>query len=180
MAQEVGILEGSPVSAYNKASGSRNEKKADEDFEKGYTMTRSSSSNDEEKAKTLTLRWSFASGQNLKIWEEPYTEVTDDPEQWGRNLIKRFNLTLKPGERRRRFVQVVVTGEIAPPDHKWVKLTAMTQQRTTGRPFDVMECGRCGITGKRFGLSQSVKIDSKYRLAVFRRCDTATEHIRKP
>lgn len=143
-------------------------------------LSRRSYFSDEEKAKTLTLRWAFASGKNPKIWEERYTETTDNPEQWGRNLIKRFNLTLKPGERRRRFVQVIVTGEIVPPDHKWYKITAMTQQRTTGRPFDVMQCVRCRIMGKRFGLSQSVKIDSKFRLAVFRRCDTATEHLRKP
>lgn len=32
---------------------------------------------------------------------------------------------------------------------------------------------KCDVTGKKYGFSSHVRIDSKYRKKVFRRCDTA-------
>jgi hypothetical protein len=114
-----------------------------------------------------------------KTWIEDYTEIIDDPEKFCRDMIDFFNRTLRPGESRRYFVKVEVVGEVAPPEHRWMKLTAMTQQRGDGTPFDQMKCERCGITGKRYGIQGHVSRDSKFRARVYARCDSTIEHLRK-
>jgi hypothetical protein len=104
---------------------------------------------------------------------ETYEVDTDDPEKYCRELLVWFNSTLRPHERQRDFVRCEAVVEVPPSEHKWRKKTAMTQQRANSRPYDCMECERCGIMGKRYGLNSFVKIDSKYRLKVYKRCDTA-------
>jgi hypothetical protein len=105
--------------------------------------------------------------------KETYEKITGDPEQWSRDIIDWFNSTLRPHERKRIFVRCEVEGEVPPAEHKWAKVTAMTKANQYGMPYDAMQCERCGITGKRFGLGPHTKIDSKFRRAAFKRCDTS-------
>jgi hypothetical protein len=43
--------------------------------------------------------------------------------------------------------------------------------------FDVMRCGVCGVSGRRYGLSDnSIRIDPKYRHTLFKSCDTSLAH----
>lgn len=107
---------------------------------------------------------------------ETYEQETSDPEEWCRDIIKWFNDTLRPHETKRVFVRCEIIGEVPPAEHKWFKVTAMTQATTGqrhGQFYDAMKCERCGVTGKRFGLGTYVKLDSKWRRKAYRRCDTA-------
>lgn len=104
---------------------------------------------------------------------ESYKENTNDPEKWCRDILKFFNGGLRPGERPREFVRCDVDGEVPHEKHKWVKRTAMTQSNQYGTAYDAMICERCNVTGKRFGLGAHVKIDSKFKLKVYQRCDTS-------
>lgn len=125
-------------------------------------------------AKKFTIRVRSGSGNE---WNEDYTARTDNPEQWGRDIVAFWNRTLRPHETPREFVSVTVHGEVPPPEHDWFKVTAMTQQRgDNGRPFDKMQCERCGVTGKRFGISATVNLDSVWRAKVYRQCDTTIAH----
>lgn len=112
-------------------------------------------------------------------WGETYEKEVADPEKWSRDIIAWFNRTLRPGEKKREFVRCEVFGEVAPAEHKWFKVTAMTKTMSGGprhgQMYDAMECERCGVTGKRYGIQPHVKLDSKWRQQVYKRCDTAME-----
>jgi len=108
-------------------------------------------------------------------WKEEYKEKTHDPEKFGRQLVEYFNGTVQPGERKREFVRVEVLGVAAArEDHEWHKQNLVTRF-LRGMPVDYMQCGVCGITGKRWGLDR-IKIDSEYRGLVYKRCDTSLAH----
>ncbi len=109
-------------------------------------------------------------------WVERYQKETDSPEQWGRDIIKFWNSTVRPGEDKREFLGVELHGEIPPPEHRWAKVTLMTQE-FRGSPVDKMQCERCQITGKRFGLLPNIKRDSQFRAKVYARCDTTMKHL---
>lgn len=112
-------------------------------------------------------------------WNEEYTAKTDNPEQWGRDIVAFFNRTLRPGESPREFVGLIGdVVEVPPPEHAWFKTTAMTQNHATKIPFDRMQCERCGITGKRFGIGRPVTRDSVWRAKVYAQCDTTIAHQR--
>lgn len=122
----------------------------------------------------FTLWWRHPG--ETKEQDETYEKITDNPEKWSRDIIDWYNSTRRPGERKREFVRCEVAGEVPPAEHKWMKATAMTQMDNRirgGLAFDKMKCERCGITGKRYGLHSHVRIDSKFRLKVYQRCDTS-------
>lgn len=107
---------------------------------------------------------------------ERHERETNDPEKWSREIIDWFNSRLRPHERKRIFVRCEIEGEVPPAEHKWFKITAMTKSmvgsQRHGQMYDAMQCERCGVTGKRYGLGPYVKLDSKYRKKHFKRCDT--------
>lgn len=122
------------------------------------------------------LYWKHPGEADDKAFCESYDELTTNPEKWSRDIIDWFNKGLRPGERKRIFVRCEVEGEVPPAEHKWAKATAMTQSDNRirgGSPYDRMECERCGVTGKRYGLHSHVRIDSKFKLKVYQRCDTS-------
>lgn len=93
----------------------------------------------------------------------------------GERLINYFNSTLRPGESKRQLLRAEVLDE-NPQEHKWFKVTAMTQSRRIGlgtQLYDVMKCERCGILGKRMNLNRGVKLDSGFRAQFWKRCDLA-------
>lgn len=101
-------------------------------------------------------------------WEE-YTENVEDPREWAEQTIKNFNNTLRKGESSRTLLDVVVL-DSGQDKHHWEKTNFATI--TGGRlpPHDKYKCSVCGITGKRFGLSDSVVHDSKYRYKKYEYC----------
>src|SRR5271165_6463686 len=111
-----------------------------------------------------------------EIWKEDYNrpEVLnlDEAKTWGQALIDRFNATLRPRERARKFVGVELAEESnAVAKHEWSKVNLMTVHDRLG-VYDKMICLRCNITGKRYGMGEAgVKLDSKFRGKVFLSCD---------
>lgn len=93
--------------------------------------------------------------------------VGDDIGAWATRIIQTFNETLKPNESVRELLAIVVD-EIADEkpvllDHEWSKTNAVTVEER-GRMFDRMKCIRCGVTGKRYGLTNtSIRRDSAFR-----------------
>lgn len=96
---------------------------------------------------------------------ERYVVRTTDPDQWGKDTIRRFNATLRSGER-----PIVYLGyDILDPDmneHDWEKSCLVTQKGG----FDTYRCKTCGITGKRHGLRPNVVRDTKYAGDKYKYC----------
>ncbi|GEM_PF-3057935 len=113
-----------------------------------------------------------------ETWEEEYDKNVEDPKEWAEKTVAWFNETLRPGEKPRELVDVVVINT-KNDNHKWEKRTDGMSVWFRGNAVDLMYCKRCGITGKRYGISPRVRIDSKYRNKAFRKCDTAIEELRK-
>jgi hypothetical protein len=110
-------------------------------------------------------------------WWEQYNEITDDCRKWAESIIERFNSTLKPFESPRELLGVEVISSGNENSHKWEKLITGMSVFFRGSIVDLMRCTKCGITGKRRGLSSAIVIDSKYRKKVYRNCDTAQKEM---
>ncbi len=110
------------------------------------------------------------------FWWEEYTKNIDDPHQWGREIIEYYNNTrISENDPERVFLDAEVLNEIA-STHKWEKINLITQTRG-GCSFDRYLCLSCGITGKRFGISEKIQRDAKYKAKVYSRCDTAVAQL---
>lgn len=99
----------------------------------------------------------------------------DEIERWAYDLIQHYNGTLRPGERPRTLEGVTVeeTTQENPTDHDWHKTNLVTVLDHRGA-YDRLECSRCHITAKRFGLAH-VKIDPRYGAAGYRTCEGAVK-----
>ena len=108
-------------------------------------------------------------------WWEDYDENIEDIDKWAKEVIKRFNKTLRPGENKRKKIELEILDNDNKSFHNWYKRTDGMSVEFRGTNVDIMQCSKCGITGKRYGIS-SIKIDSKYRKKVYLRCDTARKY----
>ncbi len=102
------------------------------------------------------------------VGKEPYDKSELDTEekvkQWVTDTIRRFNATLRPHEKAREVISLEFEG--VGESHNWVKTSMATVCGThhyKGKMYDEYRCTQCGVTGKRFGLAQSVTIDPKYK-----------------
>lgn len=102
-------------------------------------------------------------------WDEEYDKDVDDAQKWAEDTCAWFNSTLRPGERERSVVSVTVSS-YENDNHRWEKRTDGQSVLFRGRICDLMYCAKCGVTGKRFGLSSTVVIDSKFSKKKFRKC----------
>jgi hypothetical protein len=109
-------------------------------------------------------------------WWEEYDKPVTDAQAEGERLVEYFNSTLRPLELPRELLAVEVLDVNSVKDHQWQKQNAGTII-WGGRTYDKLKCRRCGITGKRFGLAESVTLDSRFaRSKVYQRCDTSLQH----
>jgi len=53
--------------------------------------------------------------------------------------------------------------------HKWEKVNLVTIDGKDGM-YDKYRCTRCGITGKRFGLSNTIRRDKRYADSKYEFC----------
>ena len=111
-------------------------------------------------------------------WWESYEEDTPDPQKWAEEIVAWFNSALKPNESGRKLLCVEVVGDCKNVELlAWEKDIKGMSVYFRGSCVDIMYCKRCGITGKKFGLSGNIKIDSKFKKKVFRKCNTAREAL---
>ena len=111
-------------------------------------------------------------------WWEEYDEETDNPDQWGKDIVKFFNSTLREGERPRTFIRAEAIKVVKCEDesiavrqpHDWDKDIRGMSVYFRGQVVDIMYCKKCGITGKRYGLSSHIRRDSKYRSKKYEYC----------
>lgn len=68
----------------------------------------------------------------------------------------------------RKLLSVAVLGASKNSDHTWHKTNLVTVTDRLGY-YDTMRCRICGVTGKRFGLT-NIKIDSQFRAKKYRTC----------
>ncbi len=120
-----------------------------------------------------------------KEWseDENRSEIANmaEAEKWATKIIQSFNDTLRPGELPRTIVRVEPLGDDdddgkAWPEikrHDWEKTNLVTVMNDYFGSHDTMKCRQCGITGKRFGIGPSVKIDSDFKAAGFLDCERA-------
>jgi hypothetical protein len=112
-------------------------------------------------------------GKPSEPWIEDYdrTEIKniDDAKAYAVALIKRFNDTLRPHERPRKVVLVELKGASVSQLHDWSKQNLVTIFCPRMGCYDIMECSRCGITAKRYGLTRLV-IDRQFRAKKFQKC----------
>ena len=103
-----------------------------------------------------------------KPWIESYDKNVPDPRKWAEETIAKFNASLRPGERPRTLVKVVITGS-SDAKHSWEKTNLVTILRGT-RMYDTYKCAVCGITGKRYTLGSPVERDAKFAAKKFAVC----------
>lgn len=96
--------------------------------------------------------------ETLKI-PEVFTSAREEVQK----IVDKFNDYLQPWEKERRLVMVRNPNWSIPPvlEHDWHK-TNLVSINKGGRIYDTYRCNNCGVTGKRFGLSQTVIYDRKF------------------
>lgn len=114
-----------------------------------------------------------------KEWSEEYNKDVADANKWAADTIEYFNDTLRPGENPRKLIKVEVLENSNEEFHRWVKRTDGMSVIFRGKMVDLMFCEKCRITGKKYGLSGNVIIDSKFRKKAFKKCNTAMVEMSK-
>lgn len=108
-------------------------------------------------------------------WWEDYNINTDDPEKLSSGMVNSFNDSLRPGESPRKLLKVEIISE-KNIKHDWIKRTDGMSVLFRGEHVDLIYCGKCGITGKRYGMGNPTRIDSKYRLKKYQTCTWQEEN----
>lgn len=111
-------------------------------------------------------------------WWEEYDKnipgnTPKEAEKWASGVLKRFNETLRPNESPRELMKIEILEPNDEKPHEWTKRTGGMSVGFRGCVVDLMFCKKCGITGKRYGLSSRITIDSKFRKKASRQCRPA-------
>ena len=117
----------------------------------------------------MKKRYNVKVKDNQSDWIEDLSLSIDDPEGSARAIITSFNNSLRSHEQPREFVEIIGTiNDCA--EHDWVKKTAGQSVIRNSGIYDLFFCARCGITGKRAGLSSIIVRDSKYKAKKYSDC----------
>lgn len=124
------------------------------------------------KENTMKIKLKVKRLSDGATWVESYEEdmAPEEVQEWAEGLLAWFNATLRPGESPRDLIGIIIEDEDNSNLHKWTKRSDGQSVMFRGRVADLMYCEKCGITGKRFGLSQHVVIDSKFRAKKYQQC----------
>jgi hypothetical protein len=123
----------------------------------------------------MTFIITVAHENNRKnTWEEEYTKNCENPEQWAKEIIENFNRTLRPGEKERVLLNVVIKDDIKDYSHCWEKINLITIIKGK-QTYDEYKCKNCGITGKRHGIDHDIVRDNKYTGKKYADCKWKTK-----
>jgi hypothetical protein len=92
-----------------------------------------------------------------------------EDEQGPHNIIRQFNLTLRPGEKARKVLAVTHKTQGKKRPHEWEKSNLVTISKG-GSTFDTYRCKNCAVTGKRFTLGGGIERDKKYKADKYKFC----------
>jgi hypothetical protein len=98
-----------------------------------------------------------------RTWQEEFSDlVVDDmtPMQCAKFLIRRFNDTLRPGEKPREVVRVRSLEVGVLKEHNWGKISF----RSDDEGYYPYQCAACGATGKRHGSVNFITPDRKHTI----------------
>lgn len=97
-------------------------------------------------------------------WEEYIKDV--DPETYGKEIIERYNNTLRPHEKPRTYLGFeILESDLMP--HNWQKSCLVCNEEG----LDTYCCTNCGITGTSYNIAEfGVKRDSKYKAQKYQYC----------
>ncbi len=117
-----------------------------------------------------------------EILDAPDELSEQDIEKWGINLLKEFNILeierYREKARTRTFVSCRSLGTNN-KGHNWTKKNLVTCSNPRWGLYDIYQCTKCGIWGKRYGLDSGIRRDYKYKAKAYKDCDTALEFIEK-
>lgn len=126
------------------------------------------------------MKFKIKVSDDISVWEEELEKNITNPRKYAEDMIKMFNNTLRPGEKPRTLLDVEILGDPENEElHNWQKRTDGMSVNFRGYTVDIMYCEKCHVTGKRFGMTTRVILDSKYRKKVFRKCNTSIEYLKK-
>lgn len=108
----------------------------------------------------------------MREWWETYDKdiKAENIEAWCEATVRAFNNSLRPGEHPRVVLQYEILEDNNHEKHCWEKRSDGQSVMFRGRLCDLMYCSKCHVTGKRFGLSSTVVMDSKYRAKKYHKC----------
>lgn len=104
-----------------------------------------------------------------------------DPRRWAVDIIAFYNSGLRPGESARELERaevIDVAADTVSLAHVWGKTSLTTVSDAQG-VYDRMKCDHCGLTGKRFGIGSTVKVDSVWRVPSRKTCSEAQKILAK-
>lgn len=88
---------------------------------------------------------------DLEWLEESCLDIT--PEE----CLQNFNNSLRPGEQTRQLIAAFPIKKDIPKEHEWEKYSLVTEIGG----YDRYRCKKCGMFGKRYGLSDFIIPDKK-------------------
>lgn len=113
-------------------------------------------------------------GVSERRWESFDEEECHDEasiKEWAEATVKRFNDSLRPGERPREFCGgIKIIGEGARL-HRWTKRNLTTQGDWRG-VFDNVQCTVCGARARRYGID-TIKMQKSYTAKKWKTCPGA-------
>lgn len=121
-----------------------------------------------------------ANSDNL---DHTWTEEMDKPEISNKEEVEKYcqyiiddvwNGHLRPGERHRTLIGVNILDNSVKPsavinEHDWEKTNLYTISDDSGM-YDTYRCKKCGIKGKRYGMSNKITVCDPYNFPKYESC----------
>lgn len=102
-------------------------------------------------------------------FDKPHVQSLEEAHVWAAQTVQRFNDSLRYKEKARVLLDVKLDIQPESEVHDFEKVNIVTILDSRLGTFDILRCKFCGVTGKRFGLT-NFKIDRKFRARKWQKC----------